>query len=169
MVDVQERLFPAMDLNMDLLKKCKMLIEGLNELELPLLITQQYTKGLGNTISELSTIITDFSPIEKITFSCCDENAFVEALEEEEPNFVLLFGIEAHVCVLQTAIDLKNMGYEPVIVADAIASRKAADMAITMERFRQEGIIVTTVESVLFELLGSAGSPQFKAISKLVK
>lgn len=169
MVDVQERLFPAMDLNMDLLKKSKMLIEGLSELDVPLLVTQQYTKGLGNTIPELSTIITGFSPIEKIAFSCCDENAFVEALEEEEPAYVILFGIESHVCVLQTAIDLKSMGYEPVIVADAIASRKATDMAIAMERFRHEGIMVTTVESLLFELLRMAGSPQFKAISKLVK
>lgn len=169
MVDVQERLFPAMDMNMDLLKKSKMLIEGLSELEVPLLVTQQYTKGLGKTIPELSTIIADFSPIEKIAFSCCDENAFVEALEEEEANFVILFGIESHVCVLQTAIDLKSMGYEPVIVADAIASRNAADMAIAMERFRHEGIMVTTVESLLFELLRMAGSPQFKAISKLVK
>ncbi|MGF7141124.1 isochorismatase family protein [Roseimarinus sediminis] len=169
MVDVQERLFPAMDMNMDLLKKSKMLIEGLSVLEVPMLVTQQYTKGLGKTIPDLSTIIADFSPIEKIAFSCCDENAFVEALEEEEPAYVILFGIESHVCVLQTAIDLKSMGYEPVIVADAIASRKAADMAIAMERFRHEGIMVTTVESLLFELLRMAGSPQFKAISKLVK
>lgn len=168
-IDIQERLFPVMNDTEQLLKRCKILVEGLQVLSVPLLVTQQYTKGLGETLPEISALIDDFSPIEKSSFSCYDEPAFVEALEEIDDTNVIICGIEAHVCVLQTAIDLRNAGYNPIVVVDCISSRKKQDMELALIRYQQEGVLVTTSESILFELARSSKAPAFKSISKLVK
>ena len=168
-IDIQERLFPVMDQQEELIKSCKILIEGLQELKIELLATQQYTKGLGDTLPELKELIANFSPIEKTSFSCYDEPAFVEALDDSNAKNVIICGIEAHVCVLQTAVDLKQAGYNPIVVLDCISSRSAANKALAVERFRHEGIMVTGYESLLFELTRGAKAPEFKAISKLVK
>lgn len=168
-IDIQERLFPVMDQQVELIKSCKILIEGLQELKIELLATQQYTKGLGDTLPELKELMANFSPIEKTSFSCYDEPAFVEALDDSNAKNVIICGIEAHVCVLQTAVDLKQAGYNPIVVLDCISSRSAANKALAVERFRHEGIMVTGYESLLFELTRGAKAPEFKAISKLVK
>lgn len=168
-IDIQERLAPVMDQKDELIKNCRILIEGLEELKVPILVTQQYTKGLGETLTEISSAFTDFSPIEKTSFSCYDEPAFVEALEETDAPNVIICGIEAHVCVLQTAVDLKEAGYRPIVVVDCISSRNNSNKQIALDRFRHEGIMLTTYESILFELTKGARSPEFKAISKLVK
>ncbi len=168
-IDIQERLLPAMEENETLLKNCKVLIEGLQELNVPLLVTQQYTKGLGETVEPIRSIIKDFNPIEKKDFSCCDEQTVASQLKEKEAKNVIICGIESHVCVLQTAIDLKAEGYNPVVIMDCVSSRSFDNVDLAAERFRYEGIMMTSYESILFELTRSAAATEFKAISKLVK
>ncbi len=168
-IDIQERLFPAMFEKESLLKNTLVLIQGLKELQIPLIVTQQYSKGLGETIQEIKSVIPDFGFIEKRGFSCCDEPVFMESLKKTEAKNVIICGIESHVCVLQTAVDLKEAGYNPVVVMDCVSSRIPASIEIAKERFRLEGIIMTSAESILFELTRSSAAPEFKAISNLVK
>ncbi len=168
-IDIQEKLFPVMAENETLLANCKKLVEGLQILGIPIGITQQYTKGLGATISEISSLFVPFSFIEKKSFSCPDEPLFAHYLAESGKNNVLICGIESHVCVLQTALDLKENGYEPIVIVDCISSRHLFEKQIAVQRFNLEGIRISTVESILFELTRTADTPEFKSISKLVK
>ncbi|HKJ43763.1 MAG TPA: isochorismatase family protein [Sunxiuqinia sp.] len=168
-VDIQERLLPAMAEQESFLHHTKILIEGMQILGLPLLATQQYTKGLGETVKEISLIIKDFSPIEKRDFSCCDELAVADQLKVRAAKNVIICGIESHVCVLQTAIDLKEAGYNPIVVMDCVTSRHLDNVDLAAERFRYEDILMTSCESLLFELTRSSAADEFKAISKLVK
>jgi nicotinamidase-related amidase len=168
-IDIQERLVPAMEENEIFVENSKKLIQGLQILGLPLLVTQQYTKGLGETIDEVKALIPDFEYIEKKDFSCLDEPVFAEKLALSGAKTVIICGIESHVCVLQTAIDLRVAGYTPVVVLDCVASRSFDNVDLAAERFRYEGIMMTSFESILFELTRGAGAPGFKEISKLVK
>jgi hypothetical protein len=168
-IDVQEKLFPFMYNKEVLEKNLQILIQGLKILNIPIIISQQYTKGLGPTISSIAQILPSSSNIEKSAFSCCDEPAFLYELRKSQPEFVILAGIESHVCVLQTALDLLEKGYKPVIPADCTASRKESDYIVAIERLRTEGSIISSYESLLFELLRYSGSENFKAISKLIK
>jgi nicotinamidase-related amidase len=168
-IDIQERLVPAMFEKETLIKNCSILIEGLNALNIPKVVTQQYTKGLGETAEEIKAVISDFSFIEKRDFSCCDEPAVMEELKSLNTKNIIICGIESHVCVLQTAVDLKAAGYNPVVVMDCVSSRVPQNIELAKERFRYEGILMTSYESILFELTRSSAAPEFKAISKLVK
>jgi len=168
-IDIQERLFPVMEGKESLLVNCIRLIEGLRILGIPMSVTQQYTKGLGGTVNEISSLFTAFSPIEKNTFSCLDEPVFAFHLGNSGKTNVLICGIESHVCVLQTAVDLKESGYHPIVIADCISSRNPEEKQIALNRFLLEGIRISTVESILFELTRSSGTEEFKAISKLIK
>lgn len=168
-IDIQERLVPVMEDSEQLIENCSKLIQGLQILGLPLLVTQQYTKGLGETVEEIKSVIKDFQFIEKKDFSCFDEPVVAEKLAQSGALNVIICGIEAHVCVLQTAIDLKAAGYNPVVVFDCVSSRSFDNVDLAAERFRFEGIMMTSFESILFELTRSAGAPEFKEISKLVK
>jgi nicotinamidase-related amidase len=168
-IDIQERLFPVMWEKTKLLKNCITLIRGLSALGIPLILTQQYTKGLGNTIPEIQSALSGLQYIEKREFSCCDEPAVIEELNETEAKNIILCGIESHVCVQQTAIDLKNAGLNPVVIMDCVSSRNPENIELAKERFRFESIMMTSAESILFELTRTSASPQFKTISKLVK
>jgi nicotinamidase-related amidase len=168
-IDIQEKLFPVVDEKDDFLNNSKRLILGIQELGVPIITTQQYSKGLGETLNDISILINHFNPIEKISFSCYDEPGFVEDLENSDKKIVIICGIEAHVCVLQTAVDLKAAGYVPVVVYDCISSRSKSNKILALERFRYENIIVASLESILFELTRSASAPAFKSISKIVK
>lgn len=168
-IDLQERLFPVVEGRDDLLKNCLQLVRGFQVLEIPLIITQQYTKGLGSTIPQLAAAIVGFRYIEKRDFSCCGEPEVMLQLNRLNARHVVLCGIESHVCVLQTAIDLKAAGFIPVVVADAVASRFRVNYELAMDRFRHEGILITSAESLLFELTATSANPVFKALSALVK
>lgn len=168
-IDIQERLLPVIHEKESFLKNCTILIQGLQILEIPLLVTQQYTKGLGETVQEIASLITDFSPIEKRDFSCCGEPGFMAQLSQTGAKNIVICGIESHVCVLQTALDLKESGFNPIIVMDATSSRHPKSVELVKERFRFEGIIMTSTESILFELTRTSAIPEFKAISQLVK
>ncbi len=169
LVDVQERLFPHMAEREMLERTLPILLAGLRVLEVPLLVTQQYTRGLGPTIPLLQEAVGPQEIIEKIAFSCCDEERFAARLAAAGRRQVILAGIEAHVCVLQTAVDLAALGYRPVVAADCVSSRRTQDKEVALERMRSEGATVTTSESLLFELCRYAGSDTFRAISRLVK
>ncbi len=171
-VDVQSRLFPYMYDSYATQETMKTLIAGLQILELPMLATQQYTQGLGETIDPIKNALErgkKFEPIEKTAFSCLDEPSFATALEETGRRFVIIAGIEAHVCLLQTSMDLLAAGYVPVVVEDCTSSRKANDKHVAVERMRNSGVTVTTSESILFELCRYSGTDTFKSLSKLVK
>jgi len=168
-IDIQERLFPVVQENEQLLKNCKILVEGLKTLSIPMLVTQQYTKGLGNTLPEIKDLIPNFEYFEKTNFSCYELPEIDGNLQELNARNIIICGIEAHICVLQTAVDMKEAGLHPIVVMDCVSSRTNANLEIAKERFRQEGIMMTSYESILFELTRSAGNQEFKAISKLVK
>jgi nicotinamidase-related amidase len=168
-VDIQEKLLPHIFEGKQVLENSIRLIEGLKILSVPVIVTQQYTRGLGQTVQPVAQLFSDFHPVEKITFSCCDEPSFREELDKTQRKYVILCGIEAHVCVLQTCLDLLSEGKVPVVANDCISSRKAADKETAVERMRQEGAVITTLESILFELTRLAGNPVFKAISGIVK
>jgi nicotinamidase-related amidase len=168
-VDVQERLFPHIYDNDLLERKIGTLIRGMKQLGVPRIVTEQYKKGLGDTIPSVKHALGDYQGIEKMTFSCCGEPNFNLALEEHFKKYVILCGIETHVCVMQTAIDLLDSGHIPVIVEDAVSSRSPLDKKVAIERVVHEGGKVATVESILFELCKVSGTAEFKEISALVK
>ncbi len=168
-IDVQEKLFPHMHHRESLEKNINILIEGLKILEIPLLVTEQYTKGLGFTIPSVQESIGNQSKIEKVAFSCCDSPDFMSHLQNMGKTHVVVAGIEAHVCVLQTVVDLLDNGFRVAVVTDCISSRKQTDQDIALRRIEQEGAMLSTYESVLFELCRYSGTDQFKSISKLVK
>ena len=168
-IDFQEKLFPAMNENELLLKNTKILLEGLSILGIPITFTQQYTKGLGETISELSSLIQDFAPIEKSDFSCYGAEEYRNYLVKHHTKKIIMCGIESHVCVLQTAVDLKDGGFHPIVITDCITSRSNHSKVSALDRLRHENIMMSTCESILFELTRSAKADEFRAISKLVK
>lgn len=168
-IDIQERLVPAMEEGALFIENSKKLIQGMQILGLQVLVTQQYTKGLGETVAEVKELFPAFEYIEKKDFSCFDEPVFADKLAESGKTNVVICGIESHVCVLQTAVDLKAAGYNPVVVMDCVTSRSLDNVDLAAERFRSEGIIMTSYESVLFEMTRGAGAAEFKEISKLVK
>lgn len=168
-IDIQERLFPHIHEHELLEKKCQILISGLQILSIPITVTQQYTRGLGETIRPLKELLAESEPLEKMTFSCCGIDSFSDRLKSMNRKNVILAGIETHVCVLQTALDLIEQGYQPVLVEDCVSSRNQNDKAQAVARMRSEGVIITTLESVLFELCRVSGTEEFKAISRLVK
>lgn len=169
-IDVQEKLFPVISENTILEDKLCRLINGLKVLGVEILITEQYTKGLGLTIESIRKALGNYySPLEKMSFSCCDLDTFENKLKQSGKNTVILTGIESHVCVLQTALDLLDKGYILVVVEDCISSRNLNDKIIALNRLRDEGAIITTYESILFEMLGHSGTEEFKSISRIVK
>ncbi len=168
-IDIQERLYPYIHEHEQLTRNTEILIKGLKAIEIPLLVTQQYTKGLGATIPPVAEAMGDFEHLEKTAFSCCDDEGFNTELIRLDKKFIVITGIEAHVCVLQTTIDLLEKNFIPVVVEDCISSRRVNDKKVAVARMRREGAVVTTYESILFELLRHSGTEQFKAVSKLVK
>jgi nicotinamidase-related amidase len=168
-VDVQERLFPHIYQHGQLEHNIRTLIQGLTILDIPIVVTQQYTKGLGETIPSVKELIPDIGVIEKMSFSCCGSDDFLRTLYGLGRDNVLLLGIETHVCVMQTALDLLENGYIPIIAEDCVSSRRANDKHIAIERMRAEDAIITTSESLLFELCMVSGTEEFKKISQLVK
>ena len=168
-VDIQEKFTDIIYKFDKILAGTKVLMAGLNILEVPMIVTEQYPSGLGITIPEIQELLVEYKPIEKLAFSCCGSEEFCSALEASGRKNVIVFGIETHVCVLQTVIDLIETGYQPVVVEDCVSSRKKSDRKTALKRMRQEGAILTSYESILFELSRTAGTDKFKQISKLVK
>ena len=168
-VDIQEKFTDIIYKFDKVLYNSQILIDGLNILQVPIIVTEQYPRGLGCTISEIKKHLNEYHPIEKLAFSCCGSDEFCDALKKCGKKNVIVFGIETHVCVLQTVLDLIEMEYQPVLIEDCVSSRKESDRNTAINRMRQEGAIITSYESILFELSRVAGTEKFKQISKLVK
>ena len=169
LIDFQERLMPAM-VNADkVLKTTRKLIEGVNEFEIPIIVTQQYTNGMGPTVPELAPEIGDFEPVEKKEFSCMQNEEFVKKLEETGRGTVIVAGCETHVCVQQTVLDLLEAGYSVIVAGDCVSSRKRYTRNTALALMNSEGAEISAYESILFDILQTADDPRFKAISKIVK
>lgn len=168
-VDVQTKLASVMPSDISsVIKNCAILLQAANLLDIPFLYTEQYPKGLGNTISELNHYLANKKAVEKTVFSCCDEPAFKRQLSSDR-GYVIVAGMEAHICVVQTALDLQAQGKTVFVVEDAIISRNPKNKLNALNRLRQAGIIVTNTESVVFEWLKVAEGDAFKKISQLVR
>ncbi len=169
LVDVQERLYPHMTNNEEVEKNLVTLVKGLQLHEVPFIVNEQYKKGIGETIPSLRELVDSYPHFEKTTFSCCKNEPTLEAIKTSGKSKVIVAGIETHVCVLQTCLDLLAAGLQPVLVTNCVTSRKQNDTDVALQRLIQAGVIPTTYESLLFELTVNAKHPKFKEISKLVK
>ncbi len=171
-IDVQEKLAPAMapDVRRELLDGIQVLLRAADQLEVPVVATEQYPKGLGHTVPEVEGYLPAAThKVVKDSFSCCDEPGFLKPLEQADRPQVVLTGMEAHVCILQTAVHLREAGYTPIVVADGVCSRRADHRANALDRLRGEGVVVANVESVLFEWLRRAGTDAFRSLAKLIQ
>lgn len=168
-IDIQERLTPHITGYEQIVNRMTRLIEGMKLLSVPMMLNEQYKKGLGETVEPVRALMDAVSSFEKVSFSVCDHLPAMAYINEQKRPQVILAGIETHVCVQQTALDLLDHHYTPVVVSDAVGSRHAIDHETAIARMRQAGVIITTTESLLFELCRSAKHSEFKAISALVK
>ncbi len=168
-VDLQERLLPHIADHESIMAQCVRMIRAARELELPITLTEQYPEGLGHTCSTVTDALDRATPFEKVTFSLWQDAACRERLRELARPQVLLAGIEAHVCVQQTAFDLLEAGLLPFVLADAVGSRRRFDRDVALDRLRAAGVVVTTVESAIFEMLARAGTDLFKRILPIVR
>ena len=168
-VDIQEKLAAVMKEKDRVVKNNQHLIELAKMIHLPVMVTEQYPKGLGATVPELRDALPFYRPIEKMTFDCCGQPSFLEALKEHSTSNVVLTGMETHICVLQTCIGLLKGGINVHVVQDAVCSRTKENWKTGIEFMREAGAVVTCTETVLFQLLKVAGTEEFKAISKRIK
>ncbi len=168
-IDIQGNLAQAMFDKENLFANTVKLIKGFKALNLPMIATEQIPEKLGKTLTQVSSEIDDFKPIAKKSFSCWDENNFREKLEAMSRRHVVLLGIETHVCVYQTVLDLIDNGYNVYLVADAVSSRTPENRQIAIDAMKSAGAHVTSTEMVLFELLRTAADPKAKDFFKIVK
>lgn len=166
-VDVQERMNAVMASQAHL-PRIEALIQGFVALGLPVQMAEQYPQGLGSTVASVAAL-HDQAPLIKETFSCACDHAFLQAVSALGRRQALIVGIEAHVCVLQTALDLLHLGYRVQVPHDSVQSRRSSDRDHALQRMSAAGVAVTSTESALFELLERAGSPVFKTVSGLIK
>ena len=168
-IDVQEKLTRVMHEKERFLENLRKLIQGAQALGIPIILTEQNPQGLGPTVPEVANLTPNLQPIAKFSFSCCGDQRFAQELTALHRKQVLLAGIETHVCIYQTSLDLLSQGYEVQIVADAVASRTAENKDIGLEKTKNEGASLTSTETALFELLKVAEGEKFKEIIKIVK
>lgn len=171
-VDVQDRLLPAMHDGERMVANCAILMQAAHRLGIPVTISEQYTKGLGATIGRLADLKGDAVVLEKLHFSCAADGGIskrVRGLASEGRSQVMICGIESHVCVLQSALGFADGGLNVFVAADAVTSRKQASVDVALPRFRHAGVTVITTEMAVFEWLHVAGTPEFKDLSKLIK
>ena len=168
-VDVQQRLLTAMDSPRTVMSGCSLLMKAAGVLEVPMVVTEQYPEGLGPTVEPLAELTPEDAFFAKLHFSSVKNPAIRGKIDSLKPDQVVIGGIEAHVCVLQSAIGLKEAGYEVFVVADATSSRSASNPAAAMSRVREAGVGIVTSEMIVFEWLEKAGTPEFKELSRLLK
>jgi nicotinamidase-related amidase len=169
-IDMQEAFRPVMPDFGEVASRIATAVEGARLLEVPVILTEQYPKGLRHTAEEIiARLPAEMKAIEKSCFSSCGSDDFLSQLIGNNKKQVLVCGIEAHICVLQTSLDLLERGFEVFLLVDCITSRNAENKQVALARLAQAGAILSTLEMSLFEMMGSADSPQFKAIQNLIK
>lgn len=168
-IDVQEKLVKMLEKDI-IVAKTSIIAATANILEIPTVVTEQYPQGLGSTVKIIKSKLSyDAAYFEKTSFSALEKTEISETLKNSGKKQIIICGIESHVCVLQSAIDLINEGYEVFIVKDACASRNKYEFKLSIDRLKEAGAIITCVEMVIFELLGSAKHPKFKELQALIK
>jgi len=145
------------------------MIQAARLLEIPIIVTEQYPKGLGRTVEPLRNILGDCPYYDKLTFSCLGDEKIKAALSASQRSQLLLVGIETHVCLAQTAFDSLALGLKTFLAADAISSRRSADAQTALKRLRNAGAVITTTEAAILEMTKSSQHPRFREISKLIK
>lgn len=168
-IDMQERLVPAMQAPARTLKNAKLLLTAAHACSVPTILTEQYPKGLGSTVPEIIAAAGDSPIIEKLHFSCMEDAEFERAFKRTNRKQAVLAGMEAHICVVQTAASLIESGYEVFVVSDATASRTVDSEIACQTRLTASGAYMVTTEMVIFEWLGKAGTPAFKSLLPLIK
>ncbi len=169
LIDIQARVHAVMLHRQQVEQNAVKLIRGFQILQIPIFLTEQYPQGLGATISGVLAALGGISPLQKMSFSCCGNEELMNRLEEGGIKQLVLCGIETHVCVQQTALDLLANGYQVHVAQDAVSSRQEADHLTALARMRAAGTVVTGTESVLFELLQRADVAEFKQVAALIK
>jgi nicotinamidase-related amidase len=169
-IDIQEGLVKAMDetVGRNVIRNVQTLLSVAKEMEIPVVPTEQYPRGLGTTVAGIKEDLTG-DPIEKVSFSCCRVEAFNERLSRLGRKQIILSGMETHICVLQTCADLIERGYEVHVLADAVCSRRKLDWEIGLSWMEKKGAIISTTEMIAFQLLKEAGTERFKRVSKRFK
>lgn len=171
-VDVQDRLLPAMFEGERMVERCAVLMQAAGRLGIPITVSEQYRKGLGATVARLDNIKGDAAVMEKMHFSCAADPAIrdhVQGLADRGRKQLVVCGIESHVCVMQSVLGFKATGLDVYTVADAVTSRASASVDVALQRMRHEGTSTVTTEMTLFEWLHVAGTPEFKELSRLIK
>lgn len=169
LVDVQGKLAEIVHKSEEMLESLASLIKGLKALDIPIIWLEQNPKGLGPTNKKIADLLTDNEPIPKITFSACQTDTIMKALTDLGRKQILLAGIETHICIYQTAAELKQLDYEVQVVADAVTSRTLTNHDIALDRIKDMGVQLTTVEMILFELMRTAEHQRFKEVLKAIK
>jgi len=169
LVDVQEGLAPVMAEPRPVYRNCALLLRAAARLGIPVTASEQYPKGLGHTVGELAELLPEGAVVEKMHFSCAQESAVEDRVIQHARNQIVIAGIEAHVCVLQSAMVFKAKDYDVFVVADACSSRVPANHQAAMARMAAAGIHVVSAEMAVFEWLNCAGTPEFKDLIKLIK
>jgi nicotinamidase-related amidase len=168
-VDIQEKLAAVMKEKDKVVKNNLHLVELAKMIGMPVMVTEQYPKGLGTTVQEIREALPFYRPVEKMTFDCCGQPTFLEELKEHNKNNVVLTGMETHICVLQTCIGLLKGGINVHLVQDAVCSRTKENWITGTVFMRDAGAVLTCTETVLFQLLKVAGTEEFKAVSRMIK
>ncbi|MEK6776939.1 MAG: hydrolase [bacterium] len=168
-VDIQDKLAAVMKHKQQVTDNCLHLIEAAKLLNIPIVVTEQYPKGLGPTIHEIRDALPNYEPFEKMTFDGCGGNGFLEKIASLNRKQMILTGMETHICVLQTCLGLLQKGYFVHLVGNAVCSRGKDDYLAGREWMRDAGAVITCTETALFQLIEKAGTPEFKAISKRIK
>ena len=168
-IDIQEKLAVAMKHKEQVVNNSLHLIEIARLLQIPILLTEQYPKGLGPTLPEIKEALPVYALFEKLSFNCCQETGFPEKIAALGRKKLILTGMETHICVLQTSLGLLQSGYTVQVVQDAVCSRTKANFKTGIELMRTAGAVITCTEILLFQLLQKAGTEPFKVISKRIK
>jgi hypothetical protein len=165
-MDIQEKLTHAVINPKHMLERCEWLMRLASELDVPILVCEQYPKGLGYTVEPIKSLLPHHEVFEKTSFSAYKDLEFKTAFEDLNRKQVILVGIETHVCILQTALDFLTAGFQVFIVLDAISARHSSDHHTAIERMKQSGVMVLSSEMVFYEWLKHAGTPVFKALNQ---
>lgn len=166
LIDVQEKLTHFVLNHEALVERCEWLLKFAQKMDVPILVSEQYPKGLGPTIEQLRPYFTQQECLDKVHFSCMSDTHYVQRLKQYHKKQLVLIGIEAHVCVLQTALEMKEQGFDVFVVVDAVSSRGEQNLKYGLKRMKQEGVHLVTSEMVFFEWIRKAGTPEFKSLSK---
>jgi len=168
-IDVQEKLFTHMAEKEKLAENLAKLVQFARIMKIPVIVTEQYPKGLGQTISQIKGLVPNLQPIEKLEFSCFGSQKFRETFTRIQIKTLILLGIETHICVIQTAVEGLENGFRMCVVEDATSSRNPEDKATAIQRMRQSGVTIVSTEMLIYELLKKAGTPEFRETLKLIK